>query len=160
MLYVINLTGNDSTFLKGPVSGRLVEFVCGVQISLRAKLPIALCRTIVGGESAGTRAGRQKSFSIFSTLPNESFVVLSKFGNKACLDMWELRGWSWGNDTCICLSLKRSQNKPFYYMAQVTSGKVTRCGWLLTWQDFSWPRGLWKLSMLCEQKQTQNPKEK
>ena len=22
-------------------------------------------------------------------------------------------------------------------MAQVTSGKITRCGWLLTWRDFS-----------------------
>ena len=26
---------------------------------------------------------------------------------------------------------------PIYYMAQVTSGKTTRCDWLLTWKDFS-----------------------
>ena len=25
----------------------------------------------------------------------------------------------------------------FYNMAQVTSGKIARCDWLLTWQDFS-----------------------
>ena len=24
-----------------------------------------------------------------------------------------------------------------YYIAQVTSGKITRCDWLLTWHDFS-----------------------
>ena len=25
----------------------------------------------------------------------------------------------------------------FYYVAQVTSGNITRCDWLLTWEDFS-----------------------
>ena len=27
--------------------------------------------------------------------------------------------------------------KVYYYMAQVTSGKIERCDWLLTWRDFS-----------------------
>ena len=25
----------------------------------------------------------------------------------------------------------------FYHMAQVTSGKIARCDWFLTWRDFS-----------------------
>ena len=31
--------------------------------------------------------------------------------------------------------------KKTYYMAQVTSGKIARCDWLLTWQD----RGIMKI---------------
>ena len=27
--------------------------------------------------------------------------------------------------------------KPIYYMAHVTSSKITRCDWLLTWRDVS-----------------------
>ena len=48
----------------------------------------------------------------------------------------------------------------FYYMAQVTSGKITRCDWLPTWHDFSvTSAGIMKLLIPYEQKQTQNPKE-
>ena len=43
-------------------------------------------------------------------------------------------------------------------MAQVT-GKIMRCDWLLTWQDFFvMTSGIMKLLMPCEQKQTQNSK--
>ena len=46
-------------------------------------------------------------------------------------------------------------------MAQVTSGKIARCNWLLTWQDFAvMTAGIMKIvnAQKCEQKQTQNPK--
>ena len=45
-------------------------------------------------------------------------------------------------------------------MAQVTSGKIARCNWLLTWPYFpvKWPRASWKLWIPCERKQTQNKK--
>ena len=41
----------------------------------------------------------------------------------------------------------------YYYMAQVTSSKIARCDWLLTWRNFSvMTRALWKLLMPCEKK--------
>ena len=46
--------------------------------------------------------------------------------------------------------------KDIYYMAQVTSGKIARCDWWLTWRDLSLiTAGTLKI-MPCEQKQTQN----
>ena len=43
-------------------------------------------------------------------------------------------------------------------MTQVTSGKITCCDWLLTWQDLS-VMTVGIMMMPCEQKQTQNPKK-
>ena len=54
------------------------------------------------------------------------------------------------NDRHIKLKVKLLFKKT-YYMAQVTSGKIARCDWLVR------SRALLKLLMPCEQKQIQHP---
>ena len=48
----------------------------------------------------------------------------------------------------------------YYYMAQVTSSKIARCDWLLTWRNFSvMTPGIMKIVNALWKKKPQNPKQ-
>ena len=47
------------------------------------------------------------------------------------------RGYTREEMNVSLIKVKRKSYIIYYYMAQVTSGKIACCDWLLTWRDFS-----------------------